>query len=130
MVRCHICGTEVLAGWVCGIPPANDAQKLGLCPEHNTVENRALVHKEWSEMMRRTAGRILASTEDKAEPVVEYELRIHFLGGGVKVLRCSSYEPNQDQELLVVTREGGLEFYPLRHIRHFSVSEVMPGIVS
>lgn len=124
MVKCQICGAEVFSGWICGIVPAADKDKLGLCADHDTPENRALVQERWEKFMREQMRSTLEQRRKEEKPVVRYAVRINFLGGGVKTLTCRAYDVNQDKDLLVLNEEGELDFYPLQHIRNFTVHEV------
>jgi hypothetical protein len=130
MVTCHVCKKEVIAGWICGVIPAHDKYKLGLCPAHDTPSNRALVEKEWDQLLQ---GELvtafspeIAARRSQTAPPVAYEVRIVFLDGGVKVLRCNRFEVTSDKDLLLLDRDGRSVFYPLQHIRSFETREVHP----
>jgi len=126
MVSCHVCGTEVISGWICGVIPAHDKYKLGLCPTHDTPAERTIVEKEWEALLQGELAFLLAERRAVAQPPVACEIRIRFLDGGVKILRCLSYNVTSDKELLVLNTERMHEFYPLQHIRSFQVHEIDP----
>ena len=125
MVKCHICSREVFSGWICGIVPAHDRYKLGLCREHDTPENRAEVQGLWENLMRGEMQSALELSRKSAKPVLRLGVRIHFRDGGVKTLSCAAYDVNQDKDLLVLSEQGELTFYPLQHILDFSVREIL-----
>lgn len=124
MIRCQICGREVINGWICGATPADDKFKLGLCPEHDTRENRADVERDWEELMVAELERAVHAAPESKSVVKRYEVTIDFLDGGVKKLETRLYNVNQDQELLILSENGDFDFYPLRHIRTFKVREI------
>ncbi len=124
MVLCHICGKEVFSGWICGVVPADDKLKLGLCSEHDTIENRALVDKAWEELLVEELGKAVRSAPETAARPQGYELTISFLDGGVKVIKTRAYNVSEEQNLLVLNENGAFEFYPLQHIRVFKVREL------
>ncbi|THB63474.1 MAG: hypothetical protein D6E12_16940 [Desulfovibrio sp.] len=126
MVLCHICGVEVFSGWICGVVPAGDKYKLGLCRDHDTVENRATVQEAWEELLRSEMRSAMDISRQQAKPSPLYEIRILFLGGGTKTVTCTAYDVNKDKDLLVLNEQGELDFYPLQHVRHFTVREKTP----
>ncbi len=129
MVRCEICGAEVLTGWICGVVPANDRFKLGLCPEHDSIENRALVRERWKDLLTDELRKVMRQGARETESgQVAYAVTIHYLDGGVVKRPCRAYEVSQERELLVLNENGELDFYPLQHIRHFTVQENAPRL--
>ena len=127
MVRCQICGKEVFSGWICGVVPADDKFKLGLCQEHDTPENRAMVDKAWEELMVEELGKaVQPAAEAKAKTRARgYEVTVNFLDGGVKILQTRAYNVSEEQDLLVLNENGIFEFYPLQHIRTFKVRDLV-----
>ncbi len=124
MVRCDVCGKEVLSGWICGVVPANDADKYGLCPEHDTPERRQAVQEKWERLLREKLERTLAQEKHDAEAKAQrLEVVIHFLGGGVQAVSCRAYDVNQEGDLLVLKEDNEIDFYPLQHIRRFVVKQ-------
>lgn len=128
MVNCHVCGREVISGWICGVIPAHDKYKLGLCPEHDNPENRAVVELEWEELLQGELASTMAELRVQSEAPTAYEVRILFLDGGAKILRCHRFEVTGDQDLLLVEADGKTVFYPLQHIRSFETSVVDPRL--
>ncbi len=129
MVRCEICGTEVLTGWICGVVPASDRLKLGLCPEHDTIENRALVRERWKALLAEELEKAMRRDEQQAKDQPRgYSVTIRYLDGGVVTVPCRGYEVSQERELLILNEDGMLDFYPLQHIRRFTVQEAAPRL--
>lgn len=128
MVRCDVCGKEVLSGWICGVVPADDTHKLGLCPDHDTPEQRADVQEKWERLLHEKLQRTLArERRDAEEKAPHLEVTIHYLGGGVQMERCRAYDVNQEGDLLILKEDGLLDFYPLQHIRRFEVKDAPPA---
>ncbi len=123
MVRCHVCGKEVISGWICGIVPAHDTDKLGLCPEHDTVQNRAAVEQAWEGMLTEALRATLERARRTVKTAVCHDVRIVFIDGGIKYVRCTSFDVNDAKDLLILTLDGEYEFYPLQHIRTFTTQE-------
>lgn len=120
MVPCHICGQNAASGWVYGIPPAPDRQKLGLCPKHDTMENRRIVRRQWIRLMEEEAARAMSGRPEDAKPH-GYEVEIDFLDGGRRTIQCRAYDVMEKQDLLAITAEDEAVYYPLQHIRTFRV---------
>jgi hypothetical protein len=125
MVKCHVCGKDASAGWICGIPPAADSQKLGLCPEHDSVEQRAEVLEAWERLLQNRLehmARGMRRSPSGAAP--GYRVHVHYREGGVRSVDCTAYDVTQDKDLLLCTAGGGYEFFPLQHVKHFRVEEL------
>lgn len=120
MVTCHVCGKNAVSGWIYGIPPAPDRQKLGLCPQHDTTENRRIVRRQWIRLMEEEASRAMARRPGDDKPH-GYEVEIDFMDGGRRTIACKAYDVMEKQDLLAITAEDEAVFYPLQHIRTFRV---------
>lgn len=121
MINCLICGKDAARGWITGLPPAPDSQKVGLCPEHDTPGNRILAEKRWREIISQAVeieqdGEELHHHGAAVQPLT---LEIQFIDGGRIEVSCKSFRPTDEDILEVTTPEGRLAFYPLRHIRRF-----------
>ncbi len=128
MVKCEVCGKEVLAGWICGVVPAPDSLKLGLCPEHDTPQRRIMVRRKWEDMLREKLRQSMDVLRDETERKAQsYVISIHYLDGGVKDVPCSAYKLDVDTQLLVLEENNELDFYPLQHIRRFVVKGAPPA---
>ena len=121
MVTCHVCGQNAASGWIYGIPPAPDRQKLGLCPKHDTTDNRRNVRRQWIQLMEEEAGRALTHRPDRDAKPLGHEVEIDFLDGGRRTIQCLQYEVMEGKDLLAISVEGEAVFYPLQHIRNFHV---------
>ena len=121
MINCLICGKEVSDGWVTGLPPAPDSQKVGLCAEHNTPENRAQAEKKWRGLLERAVLNEQGSEglHHFGANVQPLALEILFIDGGKIEVACKSFRATDEDVLEVITPEGRLVFYPLRHIRRY-----------
>ncbi len=126
MVPCRVCGKEVITGWICGIVPSHDTFKLGLCPEHDTPRNRERVEAEWERLLGQEMRRYFATRPKPETTPSTFELHLYFLDGGLTTVACRAWEVVEAKDLLVLTRDGQVDFYPLRHIRRFEAVEI-PG---
>ncbi len=126
MVKCHVCKLSAAGGWICGVPPASDKLKLGLCKEHDTPANRETVLHAWEAMMQQAIDQAMATAREAAKPPVRYELRLYYLDGGVRTFECSAYDVSSDRQLLVTEKDKKVAYHPLEHIRRFEVEE-LPG---
>ncbi len=122
MVRCEVCGKEVIEGWICGMLPSSEKFKLGLCPQHDTPRNRERVEQHWQQLMQEEISKTTVRREAESKGPETFVVKIHFVDGGIKTLECKNYTINDGKDLLVVQDDGGADFYPLQHIRHFEVS--------
>ncbi|QJT10739.1 hypothetical protein [Oceanidesulfovibrio marinus] len=129
MVPCQVCGENAASGWIYGIPPAPDRQKLGLCPKHDTLENRRIVRRQWVRLMEEEARRAMVHTPEQNSAPAGYEVEIDFLDGGRRTIQCLNYEVMEKTDLLAITVTGEAVFYPLLHIRTFHVRPLfsLPG---
>ena len=121
MINCLICGKGASGGWITGLPPAPDSQKVGLCTEHDTTANRVLAENRWREIINQAVeieqeGEELHHMGASVQPLT---LEILFIDGGRVELSCKSFRPTDEDILEVTTQENRLVFYPLRHIRRF-----------
>ena len=121
MISCLICGKSIEGGWITGLPPAPDSQKVGLCPKHDTPANRLQAEEKWRKIMNQ-AVEIERESEGLhfiGSSVQPQTLEILFIDGGRIEVLCKSFRPTDEDILEVTTPENRLVFYPLRHIRRF-----------
>ena len=120
MINCLICGKEVSNGWITGLPPAPDSQKVGLCAEHDSPPNRALAEKKWRELLEQ-AVKSEQESEEMHHPGTGQliNLEILFIDGGRIVVPCKSFRATDEDTLEVTSPENRLTFYPMRHIRRY-----------
>lgn len=121
MINCLVCGKDAFGGWVTGLPPAPDNQKVGLCVEHNNPENRALAENKWRELMEQA---VISERESEElhhlhANIQPFALEILFIDGGRIELPCKSFRATDEDVLEVTSPEDRLVFYPLRHIRRY-----------
>ena len=120
MIPCFICGKDSSGGWIAGLTPAPDSQKVGLCPQHDNIPNREDALLAWETNL---AGEIEMQLENRkwesgGSPV---RLVIHFLGGGNQVVPCRSYGVVDGNTLETIDADGEHRFFPLQHVRSYHV---------
>ena len=129
MIRCLICGQDAETGWITGLPPAPDSQKVGLCREHDTPANRKKAEAKWREIIS-----LAVENEQEGEELhhlpagnLPLTLEILFIDGGRVEIPCRSFRATDEDILEVTTPENRLVFYPLRHIRRYGTREQAPS---
>ncbi|MDL2306678.1 hypothetical protein LJC48_01430 [Desulfovibrio sp. OttesenSCG-928-C06] len=123
MIPCFICGQNAETGWIQGFPPAPDSQKLGLCPRHNTRDNRNKVKEAWQDFMRSSIG-THARNEAFRSAATPHILKIFFIGGGTISVPCMDVSTPDKDLLKVITPEAEAVFFPLRQVLRYSISPV------
>ena len=89
MVPCHVCGKDAAAGWVAGFPPAPDSMKLGLCPDHDTEQNRENVFVLWQKLL---SDRIdVKRLEESHFTLQNFQVTVLFLAGGSMSFLCEHH---------------------------------------
>jgi len=122
MLPCAICGKDAAAGWVAGYVPAPDSQKMALCPEHDSLENRRRIYTAWTEAMRQefaTAARVAAYQAARNSLSL---LTIYFSSGGSVALPCLACSQTGHNTLQVHNRDGSLSFFPMQQIRRYDLA--------
>lgn len=125
MIPCHICGKDASTGWIKGFVPAPDSQKLALCSEHNTRENRLSVVKAWYSRLEQDISSMSTVSRQKAAPFL-HTANIHFIGGGMLSFLCTACTPTEQHTLRIDAPDGSRTYIPLQHIREYSVSPHVP----
>ncbi len=120
MIPCHVCGTDASTGFIRGLPPAPDSQKLALCRRHDTPENRIALEKAWKDMSASMMRTVMSVTEHKARPVL-YNLTVNFKGGGMLSFPCANCRTTDQGTLAVEEQDGGTVFIPMQHIRDYTM---------
>ncbi|SIN78941.1 hypothetical protein [Halodesulfovibrio marinisediminis] len=124
MIPCFICKKDSIGGFTYGLPTTPLSQHVGLCPEHNTLENKKAAILHWIET---TQASVTAFNEANfarhAEPV-EYELSVSYLAGGSASFRCIKWNVPDKATLQVMGIDGQYTFIPLVHIELFEVIPV------
>ena len=121
MIPCYICGKDASTGWTKGFVPAPDSQKLALCPEHNTPENRLAVVKAWRALIEREAAIMTGIAGFRAAAPSLQTATVHFTGGGMLSFTCLSCSPTTQGTLCIESPDGARNFIPMQHIREYSV---------
>lgn len=126
MIPCHICGKDCTGGFIHGFVPAPDSQKVGLCPEHNTLENKKQAILHWIIRTKEDIAELNKENARKLKAPVSYNLTIRYSDGGVVQLPCLSWEVTDSATLQVLRTDRSLTFIPLHHVRQFDVHENTP----
>ncbi len=121
MIPCFICGKDASTGWIKGLPPAPDSQKLALCSEHDTPAERVRVAQAWERLLQReiAAGSELAAYKAMKPPQI---LTVRFTAGGVLSFVCTHCEPTPHDTLRIATQDGSYTFIPMRQIAEYTLS--------
>lgn len=129
MIPCHICGKDASTGWIKGFAPAHDSQKMALCAEHNTQDNRLAVAVAWQNMLRRdiALATSLARQRAESEPQV---LSVHFTGGGMLSFTCVDCQATPHGSLRIEAADGSQTFIPLQHVREYVLRPLLESGVS
>ena len=126
MIPCYICGKDASTVWTKGFAPAPDSQKMALCAEHNTPENRVKVIRAWHKLLEQD---VIARTEVaqfKADAPSLKTANVHFTGGGMLSFVCTECAPTPQGTLRIQTPDGGQTFVPMQHIREYTVLPYLP----
>lgn len=122
MIPCQICGQDASLGWVKGYVPAPDSQKLALCSEHDSPENRSMLLGLWQEFMHKAIREATQTAAWQAARGRLLLLTIHFAAGGSLSMPCTAAAPTEHGTLKVSGPDGGVSFFPMRHIRRYDLS--------
>lgn len=126
MVPCYICGRNAESGWIQGFPPAPDSQKLGLCHEHNNKANREKVTLAWRDYLQASIDTQTRNAIYKAQSSPRL-LSLFFVGGGSISVPCVNFSTPDNDLLKVESPDGEFVFFPLRQVRHYSLSPMHSG---
>lgn len=126
MLPCQVCGRDAGTGWIEGFPPAPDSQKLALCREHDTPENRKLLRLAWQKMFKSSVdefNRMEAFRSGDAQNL----LTLYFTGGGSIALPCLGVAPAEPDSLKVTGLDGTVSFFPMRQVRRYTLNPLYSG---
>lgn len=126
MVRCLLCGKDATGAFIHGYAPAPDSQKVGLCAEHNTLENKKKAILYWIRDQKAQISRHNQLVQLQATPPKRFELSIHYRDGGVVKERCLEWNVTDGSTLQVTRLDKTLAFIPLQHVKRFNVRELEP----
>ncbi len=120
MIPCRVCEKDASTGWVKGFTPAPDSQKMALCKNHDTPENRALVTKAWHEAQVRALARTASVAAHKAGDM-PMMVQVRFAAGGMLTFTCRACFPTEHKSLCLESLDGSRTYIPLEHIREYVV---------
>lgn len=125
MIPCYICKKDSSGGFSYGLPTTPESMYVGLCPEHNTLENKKAAILHWIES---TQASVHAFNEKNmaryAEPV-EYTLTVFYIAGGTVSIQCTKWNVPDKATLQISRTTGESTFIPLSHIERFEVVPVL-----
>ena len=124
MIPCRICGIDASTNWVTGLPPAPDSQKMALCAEHDTPQNRALVIKDWQQMLTGDIATAASVARHKAAPEMRL-ITVRFNGGGMLSFTGTGCTPTEHNSLRIDEADGSRTFVPLDQVREYTVSPLV-----
>ena len=120
MIPCHICGKDASTGWTRGFIPAPDSQKLALCAEHDTAQNRLIVSRLWRDLNQQEIAAATLVARHKAAPILQV-VSVHFTGGGMLPFTCTACTPTGQGTLRIDDANGKQTYIPMQHIREYTV---------
>ncbi|GFM35436.1 hypothetical protein [Desulfovibrio psychrotolerans] len=123
MVPCFICGKDATGGFIHGFVPAPDSQKVGLCPQHDTLENKKKAILHWIIAMKADVANQNALNAVRLKAPLRYTLSIRYSDGGVVSIPCLSWDITDSNTLQITRLDRTLSFVPLHHVRQFDVTE-------
>ncbi|OBQ50125.1 hypothetical protein [Halodesulfovibrio spirochaetisodalis] len=123
MIPCFICKKDSIGGFTYGLPTTPLTQHVGLCPEHNTLENKKAAILHWIETTQASVAAFNESNLARYAEPVEYSLTVYYQAGGTASFRCMKWNVPDQATLQVLGIDGQSTFIPLTHIELF---EVMP----
>lgn len=123
MVPCFICGKDATGGFIHGFVPAPDSQKVGLCPQHDTLENKKKAILHWILAMKADVANQNALNAVRLKAPLRYTLSIRYSDGGVVSIPCLSWDITDSHTLQITRLDRTLTFVPLHHVRQFDVTE-------
>ena len=125
-IPCAICGADAgQDGWVQGFIPSAGSLKMGLCREHDTPDNRRVVIAAWQKLLQREIANMAALEEHRAASPQVWRLEIDFTDGGSVCLESLGCTSGKDT-LQVILPDKSLRFFPLIHVRHYSLRPLPP----
>ncbi len=123
MIPCYICGKDATGGFIHGYVPAPDGQKVGLCPAHNTQDNKRLAILQWIRSFKAQVSAQNDANAYKLNAAPGYVLTITYAGGGVSSVPCRAWEVAESNTLQITRTDGTVSFVPLQHVQRFDVKE-------
>ena len=124
MIPCFICNKSALGGFTYGLPTTPVSMHVGLCPEHNTLENKQKAILHWIETTQASVSALNEKNTSRHPVPTEYEITIFYLAGGSISLTASKWNVPDQATLQVLKTDGSSTFIPLVHIDRFEVTPV------
>jgi len=125
MIPCWKCGRNASTGWTKGFAPAEDSQKLALCPLHDNGENRLALEDAWRALLQAHISAVMNIARHKASPRLQV-ISVHFLEGGTLSFTCLSCSATSHDALCIEAPDGAKTYIPLRHIRDYTLRLYLP----
>jgi hypothetical protein len=120
MIPCFVCGKDASASWTAGFAPSPDSQKLALCKEHDTPEQRRAVEQAWQEKQTRELAAYSLVAIQKAAHVKKLAT-VHFTSGGMLSFTCTDIGPTEHGTLRIEQSDGTQTFLPMHQVKEYSV---------
>lgn len=130
MIPCYVCGKDASLGWVKGFVPAPDSEKMALCAEHDTEENRRRLLTAWHLFMVRG---MQAATRIAAFQAIRdglHLLTVHFSAGGSVSMPCVGVTKTEHGSLKAQGLDGGTSFFPIAQIRKYDLTPLPPDVIA
>lgn len=124
MIPCFICKKDSVGGFSYGLPTTPESMYVGLCPEHNTLENKKAAILHWIESTQASVSAFTSTYSSRYPTPAEYEISVYYLAGGVVSVRAIKWNVKDGATLQLETVEEGATFIPLIHIERFEVVPV------
>jgi hypothetical protein len=121
MIPCHVCGQDASTGWIAGLPPSPDSQKLALCSLHDTPENRNLLEKAWNDLLAQSIATAVSLARRKASPPERKIITVRFTAGGALSFLGTRCAPTEHNTLCIEEEDGGRTYIPMPQIRDYTV---------
>lgn len=124
MIPCHICGKDSGAHWVAGYVPAPDSQKMALCADHDTPENRQKIRVAWYKAMVESIRTATRNSAYFATRGALFMLSIQYTAGGSLSLPCLEAGVTDHNTLKVTSPDGSVSFFPMQHIKRYDLTPI------
>ncbi|MCG8533084.1 MAG: hypothetical protein MI749_20850 [Desulfovibrionales bacterium] len=124
MIPCFICKKDSTGGFTYGLPTSPSSMYVGLCPEHNTLENKKAAILHWIETTQASITFLNDANMSRHPESAEFDITVYYTAGGVMTVRGLRWDVSDGATLQISTKEKGATFIPLVHIERFGVMPV------
>jgi hypothetical protein len=121
MIPCQICGLDASTGWIAGLPPSPDSQKLALCARHDTPKNRHLLEEIWISYITRSIAAAESIARYRASPPARKIITVRFSAGGVLSFTGARCSPTEHGTLCIEEEDGSQTYIPMIQVRDYTV---------